>query len=169
MKNFSFLFIAVLIFNLGLAANASEEHIYSSDTIRTAELDDYWDHLAQTVREGDFENYAAAYHEDAVVIFGLQNSVPVAEALSGWKQLFDDTRSGKIKSNVEFRFDNRIGSETTALESGMFLYSTTDANGNKQEQYARFEALLVKKPDGWKMVMENQKSAGTEAEWKALE
>lgn len=168
MKKISFLVIALLSFNLSVAAKLSEEHFRVSDTTRTAELDKYWSYLAQTVREGDLENYAAAYHDDAVVIFGLQKSVPVAEAINGWKQLFTDTRSGKIKSNVEFRFDKRIGNETTAFESGMFLFSTGDAEGNKQEQYANFEALLVKKPEGWKMIMENQKSSGTKEEWEAL-
>ena len=41
----------------------------NQDSVRTAELDQYWEALSKTVAEGDFEDYAAAYHPDAVIVF----------------------------------------------------------------------------------------------------
>ncbi|MCF7674329.1 MAG: hypothetical protein K9N23_16895 [Akkermansiaceae bacterium] len=37
-----------------------------------------------------------------------------------------------------------------------------------KQEYVHFEGLLTKKPDGWKILMEYQKSSATEAEWDEL-
>lgn len=138
----------------------------------TAELDAYWAELARTVEEGDFEGYAATYHEDAVFVSDIQNggagvSYPIASALAGWKQLFDDTKSGDAKASVTFRFTRRLSDETTAHEVGMFNYRFGPADGEAPNQYTHFESLLVKKDGKWKMIMEYQKAIGTQEEWDA--
>ncbi|WP_223032990.1 nuclear transport factor 2 family protein [Hanstruepera marina] len=142
------------------------------DSLRIAELDKYWEALSKTVSDGDFEGYGAAYHPDAVVIFATgpnKTSVPLAKALAGWKQGFDDTKAGKNKAGVTFRLSQRIGDDTTAHETGIFNYWTSDANGdNKQEIAVHFEMLLVKKDGKWLGVMEYQKDPATEEEWEAL-
>ena len=135
----------------------------------TAELDAYWAELSRTVKEGDFEGYGAGYHPDAVLASTFSdNSYPIADALQEWKQLFVDTHEGRMEASVEFRFTQRLHDATTAHETGMFLYSITGADGSKTDQYIHFEALLVKK-DGWKMVMEYQKSVASEEEWATAE
>ena len=48
----------------------------------------------------------------------------------------------------------------------MFHYSAKPEQGELIDQYIYFEALLVKK-EGWKMMMEYQKSSGTAEEWTA--
>ena len=140
---------------------------------RLAELDQFWAELARTVREGDFEGYAATYHPDAVVIFGYgkkPGSMPVAKALDGWKQGFVDTKAGKKHDRVEFRFSRRLGDATTAHETGMFIFSSVDADGNVLGEYiTHFEMLLVKRDGQWLGVMEYQKSEGTMADWEALQ
>ena len=89
-----------------------------------AELDAFWAEASRTVLEGDFEAYAATYHADAVLVSGFSNnSYPIAQALDGWKQGFEDTRDGRMKASVEFRFTQRLHDETTAHETGMFRYS----------------------------------------------
>jgi hypothetical protein len=71
-----------------------------------------------------------------------------------------------MDASVEFRFTRRLSDETTAHETGIFHYATVDAEGNRSGQFVHFEALLVKK-DGWKMMMEYQKSVATPEEWEA--
>ena len=93
------------------------------------------------MREGDFAGYKATYHEDAVLV--------------------------SLKDSVQFKFAKRVGDDTTAHESGIFLYSETDAAGKTKDSYVHFDALLVKR-GGWKMVMEYQKNEATKAEWDAL-
>lgn len=179
MKKTLLLFVVLLIttietthaFTLKNSATLNIE--INKDTLRLAELDRYWEALAKTVREGDFEGYGAAYHEDAVVVFATGKnkvSIPLAKALAGWKQGFDDTKAGENKSGVEFRFSQRIGDATTAHETGIFKYYTSSTNGeNNLEIMVHFEMLLIKKDGKWLGVMEYQKNQASLEEWEALE
>lgn len=72
-----------------------------------------------------------------------------------------------MKAKVEFRFSERWGDETTARETGIFVYSTVDEKGVRKESYVHFEVLLVKE-QGWKTLMEFQKGPATEEEWEKL-
>ncbi len=142
------------------------------DSLRIAELDRFWEEISRTVREGDFEGYKSAYHIDAVVIFASgknKTSVPISTALNNWKQGFLDTKAGKRRDNVELRFSQRIGDETTAHETGIFKFSSVDSNGKVIANYiTHFEMLLVKRNKTWHGLMEYQKSNATQEEWDAL-
>jgi len=139
----------------------------SQDQARTAELDQFWNEVSRTIAEGDFEAYAATFHEKATLVSGIgDKAYPIATALSGWKKEFDDTKAGLRKSAVAFRFDRRLGDPTTAYESGIFFYSF-EQNGEKNGYYIHFDGLLIK--DGtWKMMLEYQKSRASKEEWDAL-
>ena len=137
---------------------------------RLAELDAYWAEVSRSVKEGDFKAYAAGCHPEAVLVTGTKKtSYPLGKALARWKKEFDDTKDGTRDSSVTFRFSQRLGDETTAHETGIFLYSFKQGDGEIQNEYVHLEALLVKKGDEWKILMEYQKAPATEAEWKALE
>lgn len=147
-----------------LAAFALTVHAQSI----TDELDAFWADVARTVSEGDFEGYAATYHPDAVVIFGMNDTiVPVSGALSGWKPGFDRTKNGEVNAAVDFRFSRRLTSETSAHETGIFFYRT-GPEGAMEGSYINFTALTVKKDGRWLMVMENQKSEASLEDWEAL-
>ena len=133
----------------------------------TTELDAYWAEVSRTVAEGDFEGYAALYHPDAVLVMGGAESYPIAKALAGWKQLFDDTHAGKAVGGVEFRFTGRLNDGTTAHETGMFRYTFEPVDGEEAGALVHFEALLVKRDGEWLMVMEYQKEPATDEEWDA--
>ncbi len=49
----------------------------------------------------------------------------------------------------------------------MFLYSSVNTDGTKKMYYINLEALLIKRGT-WKIMMEYQKSEGTEEEWNKL-
>lgn len=135
---------------------------------RLAELDAFWKETSRTVKAGDFAGYAATFHEAATLVSGTsKTSHPIANALARWKQGFMDTKAGKIRASVEFRFSQRIGGETTAHETGIFLYTATDADGTPTKAYIHFEALLVKR-GSWKLMMEYQKSKATAEAWEKL-
>ena len=131
------------------------------------ELDAYWAELSRTVVEGDFEGYARLYHPDAVIVLDGSATHPIAVALAGWKQGFDDTRDGRAEAGVAFRFTSRLHDGTTAFESGMFRYTLSPAEGDDVVALVHFEGLLVKKDGRWSMVMERQKGPATDAEWEA--
>ncbi len=134
----------------------------------TDELDAFWAEVSRTVAEGDFEGYAATYHPDAVLVSQSGGvSYPIAEALAGWKQGFDDTAAGKMKAHVDFRFTQRLNDENTAHETGMFYYTAQTGDGEPQGSPLHFQALLVKQGGQWKMVMEYQMTPATMEKWDA--
>lgn len=135
---------------------------------RIRELDAYWAEVSRCVREGDFAGYTATCHKDGVIVSGSSNKcIPLSEVLKKWKKDFDNTRSGKVKGNVEFRFGQRLGDSTTAHETGMFCYTSTNPDGSVKKDYIHLEALLLKQGK-WLIMMEYQKSRGTEEQWNKL-
>jgi hypothetical protein len=140
-----------------------------ADPARLAGLDAYWAEVSRAVREGDFEGYRATCHEEGVLVSGgKQYSQPLAKALARWKKDFDDTREGRVKADVEFRFSQRLGDATTAHETGIFRYVSSKPGGQPEEEFIHLEALLVRKPAGWKILMEYQTGPATRDEWDAL-
>ena len=135
----------------------------------TTELDAYWAEVSRTVEEGDFEGYAELYHPDAVLVAGGSGTYPIARALAGRKQGFDDTREGRAKAGVEFRLTERLNDAATVHETGIFRYTLAPKEGDDVVAQVQFEALLVKKDGKWLMVMEYQKGPATDAEWAAAE
>lgn len=147
----------ILLFTINLNAFAQEE------------VDKVWSEISRTVAEGDFEGYAATYHLDAVLVNGISGtSYPIANALAGWKQGFDDTKAGKMSGKVEFRFSERLSSETTAHDTGIFKYSSKSKGGEWEDVHIHFQALFAKVEGKWKMMMEYQISRATEEEWDEL-
>jgi hypothetical protein len=141
----------------------------AADVERQAELDAYWAEVSRAVNTGDFTAYSATCHPEGVLVAGTKKtSSPLAAALQRWKREFDDTRAGRMKARVEFKFSQRLGDATTAHETGMFLYAFTGADGKETREHIHFEALLVKKDGRWLLLMEYQKAKGTAAEYEAL-
>ncbi|HWB06505.1 MAG TPA: hypothetical protein VG796_26000 [Verrucomicrobiales bacterium] len=156
-----FFILTIFFFAASFAAAADE-------AARLAELDRFWGAVSQSVKDGNFEGYRATCHPEGVLVSDkMKTSQPLTKALERWKPGFDDTKAGRAKASVEFRFSQRLGDDATAHETGIFVYSFTDDQGQSKKDYVRFEALLVKR-DGWKVLMEYQKSPATAEEWEAL-
>jgi hypothetical protein len=155
-----------------LASGQTSKTAVAADAARTAELDQYYKELSRTVREGDFEGYKATYHKDAVCVFTTKEtkySTSIDAQLALWKPGIDDTKAGKVKSNVEFRFSQRVGDPTTAHEIGIFFFTSIDKDGKVlASRGVHFEMLLVKRNGVWLSLMEYQKSLATQEEWDAL-
>lgn len=174
MKKLIFL-LTITLYTGVLSASATTIKLNTSiekDSSRIAALDAYWQELSRTVKEGDYEGYKNTYHEDAIVIFAVGNnksSMELSQALAGWKQGFIDTKEGKVKSGVDFRFSQRIGNETTAHETGIFHYWSKESSGKVlADSYVHFEMLFIKKNGKWLAMMEYQKTMASKEEWDAM-
>lgn len=133
-----------------------------------AELDAFWREVSRSVQEGNFEAYKATCHPTGVLVNGIsKKSHPLSEALARWKPGFDDTKAGRLKASVEFRFSQRLGDRTTAHETGIFRYTTETPDGKRTDEFIRFESLLIKE-GRWLSMMEYQKSKATQLEWESL-
>ena len=138
------------------------------ETARLAQLNKFWSDVQVAVQTGDYERYQATCHPSGILVSGSKmTSYPLSKALARWKQGFLDTKAGKIKAGVEFRFSQRLGDETTAHETGIFHYWTVDASGVRKDDYIHFESLLLKET-GWQTLMEYQKGPALVNEWEKL-
>ena len=139
------------------------------ESARLAELDAFWAEISRSVREGDFAAYKATCHEDGVLVNGIRGQCyPLSQALARWQQEFVDTKAGKMKASVEFRFSHRYGDFTTAHAEGIFRYMQEFEGKEPKPEYIEFEDLMIKEDGTWKTVMEYQKSIVTKADWDAL-
>jgi len=166
---------ALVLFACMVTTSASSQNsktVTSVDSIRIAELNHYWAEVSRTVREGDFEGYQATYHPDAVCVFTTgqnKRTSPIDVQLALWKKDFVDTKSGKSKNKVEFRFTQRVGDSTSAHATGIFYFTSVDKDGKALSQGSvHFESLLVKRNGAWLAMMEYQKARATQQEWDAL-
>lgn len=155
-----------------LATAQTNKPIPNADSLRIIELDTYFTEISRAVREGDFNGYKATYHKDAVCVFTAgkkKYSNPIDVQLALWKPGIDDTKAGKVKSHVEFRFSQRVGDPTSAHETGIFYFTSIDKSGKVLATGGvHFEMLLVKRNGVWLALMEYQKSKATQEEWDAL-
>jgi hypothetical protein len=132
------------------------------------QLNRFWENLARTVAEGNFDAYAENYHEDAVFISsGSSECYPVAHALGDWRQGFTDTLVGKSITSLQFRFGQQLHDPSTAHQTGIFRYSKGAPSAEPEVRYVHFETLLVK-PDRWLILMEYQKKCATVEQWNNL-
>lgn len=133
------------------------------------EVNAYWESVEKAVNTGDFRAYVDTIHKDGVIISGgKQSSYPLAQALERWEQDFVKTKSGKVKTQLKFRFSHRYGDPTTAHEAGIFAYTGQEPGKEPKTDYIWFEGLLTKKDGKWQMLMEYQKGPASEEDWKAL-
>lgn len=140
-----------------------------SEGDRLKQLDRFWADVSQAVASGDFAAYQATCHPEGVLVSGSKKTVEsLADALKRWKVGFDDTRAGKMKASVQFKFSQRIGDANSAHESGIFFYQSTNSEGKVEPNYTHFEALLVKRKGKWQTFMEYQKSKSTREDYEAL-
>lgn len=134
----------------------------------TAEIDrQVWQAVAASAANHDIVAMGRVYHPAAVLVSNT-GTTPIAAALERWGKDMVTAKATGAKASVAFRFTRRQDDATTAFEAGAFRYATTDKAGVETPGYVRFEALLVKTPEGWRMVMERQLDAITEAQWNAL-
>jgi hypothetical protein len=166
------LYNALVLFACIATIRATGQTHTNSDSVRIAELNNYWAEVSRTVREGNFEAYKATYHPDAVCVFTTgknKRTAPIDVQLTQWKNDFVDTKAGKTRNNVEFRLSQRVGDSTSAHETGIFYFSSMDKDGKVLSSGAvHFESLLVKRNGVWLAMMEYQKARATQEEWDAL-
>jgi ketosteroid isomerase-like protein len=134
----------------------------------TAELDALWADVARSVATGDADLYLSTYHPDAIFVSARRGITrTVAEDVEANRAAWNDTRDGRARRSVEFRFTERLSSATSAHEVGIFRYASTEADGTTRVALIHFQAALVKKDGVWLQLLELQMSDATAAEWEA--
>jgi ketosteroid isomerase-like protein len=123
--------------------------------------------VTASVANDDIVAMGRVYHPAAVLVTKA-GTKPIAAALDGWGKDIVVAKKNGVRATVEFRFSSRRDDATTAFETGIFKYTTTDRAGVSKPGYTQMEALLVKHDGKWRLVMERQLESTTEAAWNAL-
>ncbi len=151
---------------LGLGVSALLAAVAPSPT--SAAIDaDVWTPIAASVVNDDIAAMARTYHPDAVLV-STNGTRSIATALAGWGKDMVANKAKGTRATVEFRFTKRQDDTETAFETGVFKYTVIDKAGVSKPSYRRLEALLVKRQGKWRIVMERQLDAVTEATWNAI-
>ena len=151
---------------LSLGASAFLAALAPSPT--SAAIDaDVWTPIAASVVNDDIAAMGRTYHPDAVLVSN-GGTRSIASALAGWGKDMIANKAKGTRATVEFRFTKRQDDAETAFEAGVFKYTVTDKAGVSTPSYRRLEALLVKRQGKWRIVMERQLEAVTEATWDAI-
>ncbi len=134
----------------------------------SAEIDrDVWNVIIDTVKRDDIVGMGKTYHPDAVVVTP-GGTTAIKPTLERWGRDMVTNRAKGTTATVEFRFKRRQDGATTAFESGLFKYTTTDNAGVKTPGIYPFEQLLVKIDGRWRILMERQFAQVTESDWAKL-
>lgn len=128
---------------------------------------DVWAPVAASVVNDDIAAMGRVYHPAAVLVTATRTQ-PIAQVLTGWGEDMVANKARGLRATVAFRFAKRQDDAETAFEAGMFKYTVTDRSGVSTPTYTRMEALLVKRQGKWRILMERQLEAVTEAAWNAL-
>ena len=142
---------------------------FASQADTEQELQQFWQDAAKTVISGDFDGYAATFAQDAILVSDIaKTSYPISQALSRWQKGFNETKAGKIKAGVSFKFTSSLISDKTAHQSGYFYYFSDNGKGELSPFIAQFEALLIKKADKWQVIMERHIKQVDLATWQSI-
>ncbi len=128
---------------------------------------DVWAPIAASVVNDDIAAMGRTYHPNAVLVSN-DGTRSIASALAGWGKDMVANKAKGTRATVEFRFTKRQDDTETAFETGVFKYTVIDKAGVSTPSDRRLEALLVKRRGKWRIVMERQLEAVTEASWNAM-
>jgi len=155
-------------FNLVIVLLALSSSLFAQ-TSTNSQLNNFWREAERQVTEGDFEAYSKSFHPEAILVNGMNNtSIPIQRALDGWKAGFLDTRAGKMKASVRFRFSDQSVGDSAAHFTGIFRYEWQNSGEESQIVFIHLEALLTRSRGQWQMLMEYQKALANEDEWGSL-
>ncbi|MEP7116699.1 MAG: hypothetical protein ABI880_03915 [Acidobacteriota bacterium] len=128
---------------------------------------DVWGPVAASVSDDDIVAMGRTYHPAAVLV-AKDGTKLIAAALDGWGKDIQTAKKNGVRATVAFRFSTRRDDATSAFETGIFKYTTTDRAGVSTSSYTTMEALLTNYEGAWRILMEHQLGATTEAAWNAL-
>ncbi len=152
---------------LVLALSAAPLVAQSSQPTSAAIDADVWKPVAASVVNSDIVAMGRVYHPDAVLV-SASGTRPIRSALDGWGKDMLTAKANGSRATVEFRFTKRQDDGATAFETGVFKYTVIDKAGTRTPSYRQLETLLVRHEGKWRIIMERQLDAVTEAAWNAL-
>ncbi len=141
----------------------------SQTTSASSEIDrGIWSVFTATVAAEDIVGMGRLYSPEAVLVTP-KGTTPIKATLERWGRDMVAAKARGDRATVQFRFSRRQDDSTTAFESGIFRYTVITKSGVSTPQFVPFEVLLLKTNGAWRVLMERQFAAVTQAEWDKLQ
>ena len=134
---------------------------------QTQTTDDMYRALIKSVKDNDFSLMASLYHPDAVIVSKDKNEL-ASKALIRWETEGQKLHAEGGYASLQMRFKNRVTTQGSSFESGIYHYRTVDQNRKVTDYYAHFEDLNVLKDGKWLIMMERNVKQATSAEFERL-
>ncbi len=145
--------------------------VLASLLIATCTIGNTQDHPLHQINQQVYANFSKAFDQADIALFKSIHSKDLIR-IGSWSQRirhFDEYMEGYEKrwsnpnfkpSAIEFRFLERIYSDTLASERG--IYKTTSNKNTPQEKssYGKFHVLLIKEDGKWKFLMDYDSNEG---------
>jgi len=161
MKNFktrqmnlklSFFLLFITIAQLGFAQN--KDYL-------TAINEQVWHDFTLAFEKLDHQLLRAVHSTEMVRIEGDRQSIqeldPYMEGYASW---FQQVKQAGNTLQIRLRFLERINTDHTASERGIYQLTIKDAQDTDQIYYGKFHVVLKKENDVWKIVMDYDSSEG---------
>jgi ketosteroid isomerase-like protein len=141
----------LLLFSLPIRAASIEQEI-------DAQL---WRPFLRASAAFDDAAFLALHSSDFVRVSLDRKEIVGLEAYAGTvREGFARARARGLRRHAEMRFLSRTTSATLAHETGYFYGRALLPDGGTRETFTRFEAIVRKEPEGWRLLLDMDSSEG---------
>ena len=114
---------------------------------------DIWLPYAKAYQTNDAAALAGVFSEDFLRIEPYAKRITNAvESVAATKDLFEKRKEQQEKTEMQFRFLERVITDNAASERGVYQLTFTHPDGKKAAYYEKFHALSRKENGRWKLV-----------------
>lgn len=130
-----------------------------------------WKPFIQAYNSFDTEKFMSLYSKDVIrVPRDQQKILTFSEYKKNINRENQHNKNYNIKASIEVRFTDRIYTSTTAYEMGVYKISMIENTGKNAVIYSRFQVLLRKENNVWKIFIDTDPAEAcrvTEKEFQA--
>jgi ketosteroid isomerase-like protein len=121
-----------------------------------------WKPFIEGYNSFDTEKFISVYSKSVIrVPIDEKKILSYAEYKKAISREYQFNKNYKIKATIELRFTERIHNSDKGYERGIFKIRLTDNNGKPETIYSRFQVLLQKEADVWKITFDSDSAEGS--------
>lgn len=150
MKNIS-LIILLLSFSAVVNSQSKDNLIAINQT---------WDKFYKAFENLDHSLMAEIHSKDLVRISGGRNILNYETYINNYKARFQQNKESGITYNISLRFFERINTNETASERGVYQLTVNKGQPSEQNYYGQFHVIFKKINDKWLITMDYDSSEG---------
>jgi hypothetical protein len=121
---------------------------------RLEAINSVWSKFYQAFETLDYQPMAEIHSKELVRISGGQRISDYEQYIEGYKSSFKKAKTDANSKRIELRFFERINSESTASERGIYKLINNENRPDEQAYYGQFHVIFKKEDGIWKILMD---------------